>query len=162
MKSFLRRVSLPIAIFAWVVLIAAPTVFAHHPDLTNSFKVDQRTQVPGAMLEPNTNYVLKVLKSDTDRHIVQIFSQDQSRMLTTFLGESDPTTGQSGFTFIEMQGNQPKVVREWSTPRHMQSGQNFSWTETVWYAPDVKSVVRYTSTNPRAPDTWELNSYSLR
>ncbi len=55
-----------------------------------------------------------------------------------------------------------KVVREWSTPPQMQTGRSFTWTETVWYAPEVNTIVKYTSNNPRAPEGWELISYSLK
>lgn len=55
-----------------------------------------------------------------------------------------------------------RVLRQWSTPAEMQSGRAGSWVETVWYAPEVKTVVKYSSTNPRAGDPWELSSYSLK
>jgi hypothetical protein len=127
MNSYLK-LSLPVALFALVLLTAVPALFAHHPNLQTSFMLDERTQVPGRTLEPNTTYVLKVLKSDTDRHIVQIFNEDGSKMLTTFLGVSDKDSGnQTGFTFMDMQGDHAKVVREWFYPEW--GGLKFVYSE---------------------------------
>src|SRR5262245_35539144 len=105
-----------------IVLVVATLfgvpLFAHHPDLQSTFKVDQATQVPGKTLDPNTTYMLKVLKSDTDRHIVQIFNEDGSKTLTTFLGVSDKgATDQSGLAFIKMKSGDEKVAREWFDPK---------------------------------------------
>jgi hypothetical protein len=97
-----------------LAMLAALPAIAHHPDLETSFKVDERTMVPGAVLEPTMGYVLKVLKSDSDRHVVQIFNEDGKNMITTFLGVSDDKSGtQTGFSFMDSEVDGDKVVREW-------------------------------------------------
>jgi hypothetical protein len=129
MNSFLRVLRMPVTLLALVALTTLPAVYAHHPDLQTSFTVDERTMVPGATLDPKTTYMLKVLKSDTDRHVVQIFNENGSRMLTTFLGVSDSTpTVKDGLSFMEMQGDHAKVVSEWSHPEW--GGLKFVYSES--------------------------------
>ncbi len=55
-----------------------------------------------------------------------------------------------------------RVTRYWSVPTAAGLGRYFTWTDTVWFAPDVKTTVKYKSLNPRAPDDWELASFSLK
>src|SRR5687767_42335 len=127
MNAYLKRFTMPVTLLALVMLMALPAL-AHHPDLEQSFKVDERTMVPGATLEPNNNYVLKVMKSDSDRHVVQIFNEDGSKMLTTFLGVSDKESGnQTGFSFMETQSGHDKVAREWFYPEW--GGLKFVYSE---------------------------------
>jgi hypothetical protein len=127
MNSYLKPFSMPVTLLALVMLMAIPAL-AHHPSLQTSITVDERTMVPGQTLEPNTTYMLKVLKSDTDRHVVQIFNENGSTMLTSFLGVSDKETGnQTGFSFMEMQGDRDKVVREWFYPEW--GGLKFVYSE---------------------------------
>jgi hypothetical protein len=54
-----------------------------------------------------------------------------------------------------------KVSRFWSVTT-LVGGRTFTWTDTVWFAPDVKTTVKYKSLNPNAPDDWELASFSLK
>jgi hypothetical protein len=46
--------------------------------------VDQPIQVTETLLEPG-QYVLKLADSNSDRHIVQIFNRDQTRIIDTVL-----------------------------------------------------------------------------
>jgi len=55
-----------------------------------------------------------------------------------------------------------RVTRYWSIPTAAGLGRYYTWTDTVWFAPDVRSTVKYKSLNPRAPDDWELVSFSLK
>jgi hypothetical protein len=50
-----------------------------------------------------------------------------------------------------------KIEQTWSNPGPYGS----HWTNTWWYAPEVKSVVKATSTNRNSTD-WELVSYSVK
>ena len=52
-----------------------------------------------------------------------------------------------------------KVVRQWSTQQKLGGGG--SWTQTVWFAPDVKLGVKLTSTAAGSQDA-ELVSYSVK
>ena len=48
-------------------------------------------------------------------------------------------------------------VRQDTSRREMGSGRDTAWSNTVWLAPDVKTAVKLTSTDPRMED-WELGS----
>ena len=50
-----------------------------------------------------------------------------------------------------------KMQCKWSVG----GAQRFEWRDTLWYAPDVRSAIKLTSTNPSTKD-WELVSYSLK
>jgi len=57
-----------------------------------------------------------------------------------------------------------KISRDWSVTTPSNSGgRGFSFSTTEWYAPDVKRIVKYTTTatNPNQKD-WELVSYTVK
>ena len=45
--------------------------------------------------------------------------------------------------------------------QEMAGGRVETWTTTVWYAPDVKAVVKLTNSRGRSPQ-WEMVSYSVK
>jgi LPXTG-motif cell wall-anchored protein len=74
------------------------------------------------VLDPGT-YVWKLLDSQSDRHIVQIFDKDQQHLETTVLAIPDyrmQATGKTQFAFWETPPGVPKAVRDWFYP-----GDNF-------------------------------------
>ena len=84
--------------------------------------VDQPIQVTETLLEPG-QYVLKLADSNSDRHIVQIFNSDQSRIIDTVLAIPNyrlQPTGHSRFAFWETPPGSAKALRAWFYP-----GDNF-------------------------------------
>jgi hypothetical protein len=86
-------------------------------------------EVPGvgAHLLPAGTYVFKIFDSLSDRHIVQIFSEDEKTVLTTILAipnyrlkETDKTV----MTFKERAEGQPEAIRAWFYPGR-QWGEEF-------------------------------------
>jgi pyruvate/2-oxoglutarate dehydrogenase complex dihydrolipoamide acyltransferase (E2) component len=74
------------------------------------------------VLQPGT-YVWKLLDSQSNRHVVQIFDKNQDRLETTILAIPDyrlQPTGHSQFAFWETPAGVPKAVRAWFYP-----GDNF-------------------------------------
>jgi hypothetical protein len=74
------------------------------------------------VLPPGT-YVFKLLGSPSDRHIVQIFNQDETMLYATVLAVPDyrlHATGKTVLTFRETPPGQPDVLRAWFYP-----GENF-------------------------------------
>jgi hypothetical protein len=75
-------------------------------------------QIQGKVLESGT-YVLKLVDSQSDRRIVQVFNADETKLETAILANaafrSEPT-GRTAFTFYEMPGAQPKALRTWFYP----------------------------------------------
>jgi hypothetical protein len=84
--------------------------------------VDQPIQVRETYLPAGT-YVLKLLNSSSDRHIVQIFNSDQSHIIDTVLAIPNyrlEPTGHSQFRFWETPPGSAKALRAWFYP-----GDNF-------------------------------------
>src|SRR5215831_13073185 len=84
--------------------------------------IDQPIQVTETLLEPG-QYVLKLADSNSDRHVVQIFNSDQSRIIDTVLAVPNyrlQPTGHSRFAFWETPPGNAKALRAWFYP-----GDNF-------------------------------------
>ena len=84
--------------------------------------VDQPIQVHERLLQPGT-YVFKLLDSQSNRHIVQIFNSDQSHIVDTVLAIPNyrlQPTGDSRFAFWETPPGNAKALRAWFYP-----GDNF-------------------------------------
>jgi hypothetical protein len=74
------------------------------------------------VLDPGT-YVWKLMDSQADRHIVQIFDKDQRHLEETILAIPNyrlEPTGKTQFAFWETPAGVPKAVRAWFYP-----GDNF-------------------------------------
>ncbi|HEX4749071.1 MAG TPA: LPXTG cell wall anchor domain-containing protein [Bryobacteraceae bacterium] len=74
------------------------------------------------VLDPGT-YVWRLLDSQSDRHVVQIFDKDQQHLQTTILAIPNyrlQPTGKTTFAFWETPAGVPKAVKDWFYP-----GDNF-------------------------------------
>lgn len=75
-------------------------------------------EVPGRVLLPGT-YVFKLLNSNSNRDIVQIFNKDQTRLYATILGMPDyrlTTPNNTIIRFEERASNSPEALRAWFYP----------------------------------------------
>jgi len=84
--------------------------------------INEKIIAGNKVLEPGT-YVWKLLDSQSDRHIVQIFDKDQRHLEETILAIPNQRlepTGDSRFAFWETPPGVPKAVRAWFYP-----GDNF-------------------------------------
>jgi len=89
-------------------------------------------EVPGVGQHnlPAGTYVFKILDSQSDRHIVQIFNQDETQVLTTILAIPNyrlKTTDKTVITFRERPAGEPEALRAWFYPGH-------EWGEEFVYA----------------------------
>jgi hypothetical protein len=78
-------------------------------------------EVPGVGQHtlPAGTYVFKIVDSQSDRHIVQIFNQDETQVLTTVLAIPNyrlKTTDKTVITFRERPAGQPEALRAWFYP----------------------------------------------
>lgn len=88
-------------------------------------------QVPNKVLEPGT-YVVKLLDSPSNRHIVQIFNAEETELLTTILAIPNyrlEPRGETVFSFWETPPGQPKALRAWFYPGD-NFGQEFAYPKT--------------------------------
>jgi len=84
--------------------------------------IDQPVQITDTYLEPGT-YVLKLLNSSSDRHIVQIYNRDQNHLINTVMAIPNyrlQPTGNSRFIFWETPPGTAHAMRAWFYP-----GDNF-------------------------------------
>lgn len=84
--------------------------------------VNETIQVPGKVLTPG-KYVMKLMESPSNRHIVQIFNEREDQLQTTILAIPNyrlQPTGKTEFQWWEVPAGQPKALRAWFYP-----GDNF-------------------------------------
>jgi hypothetical protein len=84
---------------------------------------DAPFEVPGvgAQILPAGTYVFKLLDSNSDRHIVQIFNQAEDHVFTTILAIPNyrlKTSGKTVLTFRERGEGQPEAIHAWFYPGH--------------------------------------------
>src|ERR1044072_543989 len=92
-------------------------------------------EIPGVHLAgwgvlPAGTYVFKILDSQSDRHIVQIFSKDELTVYATILAIPNyrlQATDKTVVTFRERPAGEPEALRAWFYP-----GRN--WGEELVYA----------------------------
>lgn len=80
--------------------------------------------IPGVHLKgwgilPAGTYVFKILDSQSDRHIVQIFNKDETKCYATILAIPDyrlKATGKTVVTFRERPAGEPEALRAWFYP----------------------------------------------
>jgi hypothetical protein len=119
----------PTVLCAAIIATAfSPSVKADDWNRKTVITFSQPVETPGvhmkgwAVLPPGT-YVFKVLDSASDRHIVQIFNQDETVVYATILAIPNyrlRATSKTVLTFRETPPGQPDVLRAWFYP-----GKNF-------------------------------------
>lgn len=100
----------------------APNLYADQWNKRTILTVNEAIQVPNKVLEPG-KYVMKLLDSPSNRHIVQIFDENEQHLITTVLAIPNyrlQPTGETQFGFWETPAGQPKALRSWFYP-----GDNF-------------------------------------
>jgi len=91
-------------------------------------------EVPGvgAQVLPAGTYVFKIMDSLSDRHIVQIFNEDQTHVYTTILAIPNcrlHATDKTVMTFKERAQGEPEAIRAWFYPG-AQSGEEFVYPKS--------------------------------
>lgn len=127
----MKRFLLAVASISLLSMTLVPSARADVWNKKTIMTVNQAIQVPHKVLPAGT-YVIKLLDSASNRHIVQIFNEDETEILTTVLAipnyRLDPT-GHSVFTFWEMPPGQPPALRAWFYPGD-NFGQEFAYPKT--------------------------------
>lgn len=104
-------------------------------------------EIPGVHLAgwgvlPAGTYVFKIVDSQSDRHIVQIFSKDETTIYATILAIPNyrlKATDKTVVTFRERPAGEPEALRAWFYP-----GMN--WGEEFVY-PKAKAIALAKATN---------------
>jgi hypothetical protein len=102
-------------------LVAAPKAKADAWDRKTIVTFSGAVEVPGVGLHllPAGTYVFKIFNSPSNRHFVQVFSQDESQLLTTILAIPNFRTNatvEPVITFSERPVGEPPALKAWFYP----------------------------------------------
>jgi hypothetical protein len=142
-KAFAAASCLGLASFA-----LAPSAMADQWNKKTIITVGETVQVPGKVLQPG-KYVMRLLDSPSNRHIVQIFNESEDQLQTTILAIPNyrlQPTGKTEFQWWETPAGQPKALRAWFYPGD-NFGQEFAY-------PKNEAVAIAATTNTSVPTTY--------
>ena len=110
-------------------------------------------EIPGVHLAgwgvlPAGTYVFKIFDSQSDRHIVQIFNQDETTVYATILAIPNyrlKATDKTVMTFRERPVGQPEALRAWFYPGR-NWGEEFVYPKSraIELAKETNTIVLYT------------------
>ena len=106
--SYLKKTAM---IVCASIVSLAPALKADQWNKKTVLTINEAIQLPNAVLQPGT-YVIKLLDSLSDRHIVQVFDKDDQHLITTILAIPNyrlKPTGKSQFKFWEAPVGQPRA-----------------------------------------------------
>jgi len=152
-----------LAAFAGLISVAlAPTVQADTWNKKTILTVNERVQLPSCctpdhtvILEPG-EYVMLLVDSMADRHIVRVFDKDQQHVITTILAIPNyrlQPTGKTVLQYWEVPVGQPRALRAWFYPGD-NFGQEFAYPKqkAVEIATFVKAPVPAIEVETTAPE----------
>jgi hypothetical protein len=145
MKLF--KAATTVCFMALVGAVLAPGAKADEWNKKTVVTFSGPVEIPGVHLTgwsvlPAGTYVFKLLDSQSDRHIVQIFSKDEKTVIATILAIPNyrlHPTDKTTITFRERPAGEPEALRAWFYP-----GAN--WGEEFVY-PKAKAMEIAKSTN---------------
>jgi hypothetical protein len=146
------------ALAACVGVLGFAVVPATRADVWNKktiLTINESIQLPNKVLEPG-KYVMKLMDSPSNRHIVQVFNEDESQLLTTVLALPNyrlQPTGETHFTFWETVSGEPKPLRSWFYPGD-NFGQEFAY-------PKSKATVIARASGESVPTTYSTSESDL-
>jgi hypothetical protein len=118
-----------------VIVVAAglPAARADQFDRKTTMTISEPIQIPNKILDPGT-YVFKLVDwKKSDKHIVQILSQDEKHVVTTIIAIPNfrlTPKGRTEFSFWETPAGQPRALRAWFYPGD-NFGQEFAYPEAM-------------------------------
>jgi hypothetical protein len=117
--------------------------------------INEPLAIPGKVLQPGT-YVMKLLDSPAERHIVQIFNKDESQIEATIIAMPNyrlTPADKTQFAFWEMPSGQPRALKAWFYP-----GDNFG--QEFAYPKEVASTIAKTN-NENVPTVAPENNNQI-
>ncbi len=130
----LLKAATAVSCIALMSAILAPNAKADDWNRKTTITFSGPVEIPGVHLTgwgvlPAGTYVFKILDSQSDRHIVQIFNQDETMIYATILAIPNyrlKATDKTVVTFTERPAGEPEALRAWFYP-----GRN--WGEEFVY-----------------------------
>jgi len=115
---YVRTLAATACVLGCMAAISVRPAQADQYDKRTILTINEPVQVRETLLEPG-QYVFKLLDSQSDRHIVQIYNGDQTHLINTFLAVPDyriQPSGSSRFLFWETPPGTAKALRAWFYP----------------------------------------------
>jgi hypothetical protein len=113
--------------------ILAPGARADQWDKKTIVTFSDAVEIPGQVLPAGT-YVFKLADNPTDRHIVQVWSADESQilaMIMTIPKTRFETPDESKFEFEERAGDSPMALKAWFYPGNS-TGEEFTYSRSSY------------------------------
>ncbi|MDX1981590.1 MAG: hypothetical protein SFV51_15080 [Bryobacteraceae bacterium] len=130
----MKQLNAVVTMFGIALIIAtcAPNARADPWNKKTVVTFSSPVEIPGVHLAgwgvlPAGTYVFKMMDSQSDRHIVQIFSEDEKTIYATILAIPNyrlKPTDKTVITFSERPAGQPEALRAWFYPGR-NSGEEF-------------------------------------
>jgi hypothetical protein len=137
------------------LMTIVPSAMADQWNKRTIITVNEAVQVPGKVLQPG-KYVMKLMDSPSNRHVVQIFNEREDQLQTTVLAIPNyrlQPTGDTEFQWWETPAGQPKAMRAWFYPGD-NFGQEFAY-------PKNQAVSIATTNNTNVPTTYAATEAEL-
>ena len=118
-------------------------------DKKTTVSFSQPVEVPGYILQPG-KYVMKLVDSQSDRHIVQFMNERQNHVYASTIAVPayrTQVTDRTVITFYEAAAGQPEPIRNWYYP-----GDNFG-QEFVYPKEHLRDIAAVHPATPPALDT---------
>jgi LPXTG-motif cell wall-anchored protein len=133
--------------FSGVALVLGMAVSAQADqwDKRTVLTINEPMQIRETLLQPG-QYVLKLVDSSSDRHIVQIFNANQTHLINTVMAIPDyrvQATGGSRFVMWETPAGSAKALKSWFYPGD-NFGQEFPYPKNL-------TVIAQNSTSTYVP-----------
>ena len=109
-----------------VCVAAVPVAQADPWNKKTIVTLNDSLEIPGMVLDPGT-YIFQLADSQSNRHIVQIWTEDGQHLITTILAVPayrQTVSDESAFNFDERPADSPMALRTWFYPGD-NTGQEF-------------------------------------
>jgi hypothetical protein len=114
-------------------LIISPGARGDTWDKKTTVTFNEAVEIPGQVLQPGT-YVFKLLNSSVNRHIVQVWSEDETLLFATIQAiptERSEPPNNALFEFDERPVDQPVALKTWFYPGDT-IGQEFTYSYSTY------------------------------
>lgn len=112
---------------AAVCVLALPRALADEWNKKTTMTFSESVEVPGGVVLPPGKYIFVLVDSVSDRHIVRIWNEDQTKVFATILAINNyrlTPTDKTVFTFNERPSGTPETIHAWFYPGNS-FGQEF-------------------------------------
>jgi len=120
MKVYSLRLAGLLTGLALVIFFSAtPSLKADEWNLETRIVANHDIEVPGAVLQANTPYYIKLMDSPNDRKVVQVFNEREDHLMSTFIAVSAERLNpvdKPTFDFMEVPAGHPAPVQTWFHP----------------------------------------------